>query len=328
MREIDEVSAGPEPQEGQAACLWSAVEAGRYSVVDYELLIRTPAHEQEVKSSRRHSYLDDQKDRFKETPLPSHLRSAEVFGVPYVFGHAESTGGALWVVGRNPRLFDYFLPERWRKTHSWKLSDINEVYYTFTKDNVHVVWKASRVGEKTLAGKEEEWRAAAEERGFNSPFEEFAVCQDLTDKGVPCVYVRAIYMTGSRTMESSPDPRRYETHRHLLDPDGHPILRTDRNYITIRGYYNGSDGAVAEARGRLCRPVDLAKAALRGLIDAASLEKIKDATQARVRNAGYDGSLLRPNDLLVVLAPSGELHRDAEGYPEARICNFELIRPI
>ncbi len=328
IQEIEQASAGPQAREQQAACLGSLVEAGQYSVVDYELLIRTPAHEQAVKSSRRHSYLDDQRDRFKQTPLPSHLRATEVFGVPYVFGHAESTGGALWVVGRNPRLFDYFLPERWRKTHSWRLSEINEVSYTFTKDSVHIVWKTSRVGEKTLPGKEEEWRAAAEERGFNSPFEEFAVCRDLTDKGVPCVYVRAIYMTGSRKMESSPDLRRYETHRHLLDPDGNPILRTDRNYITIRGYYNGSDGAVAEAHGRLCRPVDVSKAALRGLIDAASLGKIRDATLARVRNAGYDGSLLRPNDLILVLAPGGELHRDAEGLPEARVCNFELIRPI
>src|SRR3989337_1740012 len=59
----------------------------------------------------------------------------------------ESTGGRMWVVGRNARLFDYFLPERWRKTPSLSLSDANEVYYTVTKDNIHLVWETSRVGE-------------------------------------------------------------------------------------------------------------------------------------------------------------------------------------
>ena len=33
-------------------------------------------------------------------------------GVDYVYGEVESTGGALWVVGRDPVLFDYFLPEK------------------------------------------------------------------------------------------------------------------------------------------------------------------------------------------------------------------------
>ena len=49
-------------------------------------------------------------------PMPAHLKAINLLGVDYIVGHAESTGGLLWVVGRDPDLFNYFLPERWRRT--------------------------------------------------------------------------------------------------------------------------------------------------------------------------------------------------------------------
>jgi hypothetical protein len=42
----------------QVDLLYQLIDDGRYSVIDYELLLRTAAHENEVKQSRRHSYLD------------------------------------------------------------------------------------------------------------------------------------------------------------------------------------------------------------------------------------------------------------------------------
>ncbi len=60
--------------------------------------------------------------------MPAHLRATSVLGVDYIFGHAESTGGLLWVVGRDPDLFNYFLPERWRRTPKKKLSSRNEIF--------------------------------------------------------------------------------------------------------------------------------------------------------------------------------------------------------
>ena len=48
--------------------------------------------------------------------FPGHLRPCRILGVDYVYGHSESTQGQLWVVGHDPALFDYFLPERWRRT--------------------------------------------------------------------------------------------------------------------------------------------------------------------------------------------------------------------
>jgi hypothetical protein len=300
------------------------IREGRYSVIDYELLMRTGKHEDEVKNSRRHHYLDDQRDRFKPTSLPAHLKKAEILGVPYIFGHAESTGGLLWVVGRNARLFDYFLPERWRKTPSLKLSDKKEVFYTITKDNIHLVWETSRVGE--LPGDEDGGSDDPRIRlyGIKSPFEEFAVAQELNALGIPTVYVRAIYMTGTEKIEPSVDCRRYDSHRGIPDPEGNSILQENHNYITIRGYYNGPDYSVAE-QGPLYMPTDLAKATYQGNINEATCQRLLDRLKENLRKVGYDGSLLKANDVLLAIDSSGRIMNNSDGEPEVILCNFELV---
>ncbi len=302
------------------------LEVGKYSVIDYELLFRTPEHEDRVKASRRHSYLDDQRDRFDPTPLPSHLSRTEIFGVPYVFGRAESTGGRMWVVGRNGRLFDYFLPERWRKTPALSLSDVNEVYYTITKDNIHLVWKTSRVGEFPTDRK---YSPAEIEKirqlGVNSPFEVFAMSQDLNQKGIRAVYVRAIYETGSLKIEISADSRRYESHRSITDIDGNPVLAAEHNYITIRGYYNGPDDWVAEHGDALFTPVDLSKAVKKNLIDEARSRRYTERIIERLAAAGYDGSLIKPDDILLSVDAKGTLMREKDGEPALIVCNFEVL---
>ncbi|MBI5407960.1 MAG: hypothetical protein HZA14_01180 [Nitrospirae bacterium] len=304
--------------------LYNLIAAGKYSLVDYELLLRTPGHEDEVKNSRRHSYLDDQRDRFIPTPLPDHLTSMEIFGVPYIYGHAESTGGHLWVVGKNARLFDYFLPERWRKTPSIKLSETKEIFYTITKDNIHLVWETSRVGE--MPDEEgERYNPKIREFGINSPFEEFAIAYELNRTGIPCVYVRAVYMTGTSKLEASADTRKYESHKNIPDPEGNPILHESHNYITIRGYYNGPDQWVARQTGPLYTPVDLAKAVKRGLIDEAQCRMLLKKVKENLMDNNYDGSLLKLNDLLLAVDGKGEIVRDSSGNPLVIICNFELI---
>jgi len=322
---VEEVARTDSPIDApgrQVGLLYQLISEGRYSVIDYELLLRTAEHEIEVKNSRRHSYLDNQRDRFKPSPLPAQLKRMEVLGVPYVYGHAESTAGHLWVVGNNARLFDFFLPERWRKTPSLKLSDTKEIFYTITKDNIHLVWKTSRVGE--LPEEQNEYNSKIREYGINSPFEEFAIAHRLNELGIPSVYVRAIYMTGSDKIESSADFRRYDSHKGILDPEGNPILQENHNYITIRGYYNGPDYSVAE-RGPIYMPVDLFKAVYKGIIDESACNMLLSKVKENLRNAGYDGSLLKANDLLLAVDSNGEIMNNTHGEPEVIICNFELI---
>jgi hypothetical protein len=311
----------------QVDMIYRLLEGGNYSIIDYELLFRTPEHEDRVKASRRHSYLDDMRDRLNPTPLPSHLTRMEIFGVPYVYGHAESTGGRMWVVGRNARLFDYFLPERWRRTPSLSLSDTNEVFYTVTKDNIHLVWKTSRVGEFPTDAK---YGSAELEKikqyGINSPFEEFTISQELNEKGIHCVYVRAIYMTGSAKVEPSSDLRKYETHRQLGDHEEAPILDAERNYITIQGYYNGPDKWVSEhEEASLYTPVDLARAVRRHIIDEAQCTLYLERVKERLRTAGYDGSLLKANDLLLAIDAKGGIMKDSAGELDVIICNLEIV---
>jgi hypothetical protein len=310
----------------QVDMVYRLMNSGKYSIIDYELLFRTPEHEDRVKATRRHSYLDDMRDRFDPTPLPSHLKRTEVLGVPYIFGHAESTGGRMWVVGRNARLFDYFLPERWRKTPSLSLSEANDVYYTVTKDNIHLVWETSRVGEVPADNK-----YTAEEiekirrRGINSPFEEFAIAEELNQQGIHAVYVRAIYETGSAKVEPSVDRRKFETHRPLADSDGNPVLTDDHNYITIRGYYNGPDEWVSENEEALLTPVDLVKAVRKKIINETQSRQFLERVKERLRAAGWDGALLKANDLLLALNKKGEVVKDKTGVPDIIICNFEAL---
>jgi hypothetical protein len=327
IREIGSTPHMIDPADRQVELVYELIGSGSYSVIDYELLLRTPDHDNAVKDSRRHSYLDDQRDRFMSTPLPANLSSMEVFGVPYIYGHAESTGGHLWVVGRNARLFDFFLPERWRKTPSLRLSDTKEVFYTITKDNIHLVWKTSRVGE--LPDREDGTGdyLTIRTHGINSPFEEFAIAHELNRLGIPSVYVRAIYMTGSKKIEPSADVRRYDSHKEILDPEGNPILQERHNYITIRGYYNGSDRSVASG-APLYTPLDLSKAVYRGLVDENACRELSDGVKAKLRGAGYDGSLLKENDLLLAIDSNGGIVNNSSGGPEVIICNFELVWKI
>ena len=120
----------------------------------------------------------------------------------YVWGHADSTHGMLWVVGRDPDLFDYFVPERWRRTASKRLSGTNDSYYTLTKDRINLVWKLSRVGEQPEADRRTPLGRKLAAHGYNSPFEEVAIALDLKAKGVDTTYPRAIYMSGLESTRS------------------------------------------------------------------------------------------------------------------------------
>ncbi len=111
-----------------------------YGLVDFELLERTPDREALVRAARRREYLTRQVRRFE--PRGQHLPGLSrvtIMGVDYIYGKVASTGGALWVVGHDPMLFDFFLPEKWRRTPRKKLVESQRWYETTTKDDVHVV---------------------------------------------------------------------------------------------------------------------------------------------------------------------------------------------
>ena len=304
-----------------------------YALVDYELLERTPEHEQSVRSANRQIYLKHMARRFEADtakPLPAHLHATNVMGVDYIFGHAESTGGSLWVVGKDPDLFNYFLPERWRRTPKKKLSSYNQIFRTFTKDNINLVWRVSRMGDQPWLTNPKANQDAVREHGFNSPFEEFAFALDLSRNGVKTIYPRAIYMTGSKR---EPDPqandeRRYSALANLLTPDGEPALRKDCNYITIWGYWNGPDELLAEHDDWHYTAMNAKRACANKLISPQLMEELVRAKAGKLARCGIEDLNLKPDHLLISFDPQQKLVLDASGKPEVRLCNFELVRRL
>ncbi|HOE00781.1 MAG TPA: hypothetical protein PLD40_06565 [Kiritimatiellia bacterium] len=304
-----------------------------YALVDFELLARTPEHEEQVKGARRQTYLERQRDRFVAPAdpalFPEHLRPMRILGVDYVYGDCASTRGKLWVVGRDPLLFDYFQPERWRRTPRSSLSDSAQVYHTKTKDGIELVWKVAHVGDPVDASQNP---PALVEHGYNSPFEEFAYAFQLTAAGVPTTYPRAIYMLGHQSTLPPQflDQRRYVSHQDILQPDNTPVLQRERNYICIWGYWNGLDEVLArEDRQRPhCRGVNAAQAFTQGLISSAEHAACVVKMARLLAAAGFESTNPRDTHFLLTLMPDGHLMRDPDGLPAVRLCNFEFLRPL
>ena len=300
-----------------------------WAYVDFELLERTPESEREVRATKRRTYLVKQAHRFEaKVPFPSHLHPVRILGVDYVYGHIESTKGGLWVVGKDPDLFDYFLPEKWRKTPRTKLSPAHRVYETTTKDNVRLVWRVSRVAERPAVDpfKEDEQRIL--EHGYNSPFEEVALAMTLTAHGIRAIYPRAVYMTGDRpAVPPGPsDARRYATHAGFRMPDGQPILQEGHDYVIIWGYWNGPDELLAARDDPPYTSINALEALRQGSLDESIYLRLMGRTRRRLAEAGIEDLNLRGTHLVVSLESSGKLALDPDDLPTALICNFELLR--
>ena len=256
-----------------------------YGMVDFELLKRTPARESRLRVVRRHDYLLRQARRFEpREEFPPGLASVNIMGVDYVCGQVESTGGALWVVGRDPVLFEYFLPEKWRRTLRTRLSSAYEIYETVTQDNVHIVWRVSRVGQIPDTDPFVRREARILKHGYNSPFEEFSIALELSRKGIETTYPRAIYMTGHHSTVSSSlvDENRYESHAAEQTPEGHPILSRRHQYLTIWGYWNGPDEALAAKDEDLYRGVDALAAYREGRLTQRQYVRVMRAAKKRL----------------------------------------------
>jgi len=300
-----------------------------YGLVDFELLERTPAREEAMRASKRQNYLVRQAQRFQaHEQFPPGLTQTTIMGVDYIYGQVESTGGALWVVGRDPVLFDYFLPEKWRRTPRTKLSASPQAFRTQTVDNVHLVWRVSRVGERPDADPfvQRERRVLA--HGYNSPFEEFSVAMELSRKGIDTKYPRAIYMTGhqSTVTSSLADPSRYESHAELHTPEGHPILSRQHDYVTIWGFWNGPDEVLAAKDAVVYRRTDALSAYNEGRLTQKAYLQLMRATKNRLAAAGVEDLSLRGDHLLLSVDHDDNLAIGEDGLPLVRICNFELLK--
>lgn len=302
-----------------------------YGFVDFELLKRTPEHENELRAEKRQDYLKRQAHRFEpRAEFPEGVTPVRIMGVDYVFGRVESTGGALWVVGRDPMLFDYFLPEKWRRTPRTRISASQVVFETVTKDNARVIWRVSRVGQIPDADPFVRREKRILDYGYNSPFEEFSIAMELSRKGIATTYPRAIYMTGHKSTVSSSlvDNSRYDSHAQLTMPEGHSILSRQHEYILIWGYWNGPDEVLAVKDEPIYDGIDALSAYREGRLTQRQYVRIMRIARKRLAAAGIEDLSLRGNHLLLSIDRQQHLATDEHGIPLIRIRNFELLKRV
>jgi hypothetical protein len=303
-----------------------------HAVIDYELLERTPEYEREVKEARRAAFVRRQRRRNLPdqgpVPLPPNLHAMKIWGVDYVQGRVESTGGLLWVVGRDPEPFDLFLPERWRTTPQSPLPQAPETWSTVTKDDIPLVWTVSSVGERPQIAAHGPAGFRLLAHGYNAPFEEVGFARWLTRQGIPTTLPVAIYATGYHALPNKApfDTSRYRRHEHWRTGDGTLILEQQRNYITLWEQWRGPERGPEDTGGSVPVPLDARQAAEQGWMTEGESADLVQGFAERLRRVGVEALRLRPAHLLVTRHTDGTLWRDDEGRIAARLCQFEFLR--
>jgi hypothetical protein len=303
-----------------------------YGLVDFELLKRTPQREDLMRDSKRKLYFLRKLERFNvsPSPFPEHLKQVVILGVDYVYGDAASTKGKLWVLGKSPDLFDYFIPERWEVTPRVRLRVSNEVYYTKTKDNIHIVWRVSNVGSKPDMDPFDARELRVLRAGYNSPFEEISLALYLRSKGISTISPLAVYMTGHRVEMADFlfDESRYQKYSDLLNDEGTPVLRRDRAYMTLWGDWNRPDYECGEKDGSFHQRMSALHAYRKKLINEETYFDLIDQMRGRLLQVGVEDLFPRGGHFLISVDSSGRMIRNERGEPELRLCDFELLKKL
>ncbi len=301
-----------------------------YALVDFELLGRTPERERERRERKQRIYLERLRGKAMSSRIdyPAHLSHVQILGVDYVYGNVESTQGKLWVVGTDPELFEYFLPERWETTPRIRLRTLSEVYQTTTKENIRIVWKVSKVGAKPDIDPFSIRARRILEFGYNSPFEEVALASYLRTEGIPTISPRAVYMAGHKIEMADflLDTGRYTLQEQHRNPDGSPILRKDRSYVTLWADWGDPDETHREGGVPFGRSMSALHAFRKKLITDEEYFSLMNIVQDRLRAVNVDDLNPAGSHFLVSFDSRGDLIRDDQGEPETRICEFELLR--
>jgi len=294
-----------------------------YGLVDFELLQRTREHHLRFKSRQHRRYWAT---RGIAQPRPvghgqANSERVTIFGVDYLYGRMPD-GGRLWVVGNDAELFDYFLPERWRRTPRVKLSPENEVYRTRTRDNIDLVYRRSRVGIRPRVDPLLGRGRAIREHGFNSPFEEVAVAERLRAMGIATTVPRAIFRTAHRAAKARyiEDDSRFVEHADVTTPppEGEPVLTRDHDYYTLWDYNRGAS-PLATGEWGAAAAIDLDGAVEVGMLGREAAERIVRRTVRRIHAIGLRTDGLDAREIVVLTAADGAPLATPDGDVEIRL---------
>jgi hypothetical protein len=290
-----------------------------YALVDFELLQRTASGQQVYRDRQREHYFKALTGRVKPSQEVTGAKRTRILGVDYIYGRSPN-GGMVWAVGDNPDLLGYFQPDRWRRTPRLQLSLGSEVYRTRTRDDIHIVYRMSRVGQRPNADPFYGHGRRVREYGYNSPFEEIAAAEKLRSLGVPTVHPRAVYRTGHFTSRAKHlhDPSRQISHAEWLTPDDEhePILSEHHDYYTIWGQWRGIDPLwMARQHGKWSRWgfIDADRALTSRLLSPNDVNQALSGSRKQLILAGCDETLLDDHQFLFMFDNEGNLQRDKHG---------------
>ncbi len=292
-----------------------------YALVDYELLERTSENQQTYKTRQRERFRQLRRTLHAARSSTAHaqLKLTSIHGIDYVRGPVQD-GGCLWVTGQVPDLFEYFVPDRWRRTPRVRLSRFNEVYRTRTRDNIYFVYRRSRVGTAPHSDPFTDTGKRIREHGYNSPFEEVAIAEQLRILGISTTVPLAIYRTGHRSHVARylQDRRRFpDQSRAALTTDAcEPYLIPNYDYYTIWEFFRGVH---PDAHRDSERGIDLDHACERRAITEQDRQCILDQASEVLSQHGIQDEHLEGFEFTIHFDDHGTVLRDANGDVDATV---------
>jgi hypothetical protein len=124
------------------------------------------------------------------------------------------------------------------------------------------------------------------------------------------------------------DNSRYDSHAELLTPEGHSLLSRQHEYVTIWGYWNGPDDALAAKDEEIYKGIDALSAYREGRLTQQEYVRVVRAAKRRLAAADIEDLSLRGNHLLLSIDREQKLAVDDKHLPLLRICNFELLKRV
>jgi hypothetical protein len=103
---------------------------------------------------------------------------------------------------------------------------------------------------------------------------------------------------------------------------------THQTYNTLWGCWKGPEEVLLAQGGRYQYAVKAWRAFTSKMISEQIIHELMRLKTDRLARCGFEDLNPKPDHLLVSLQPREESETGASGGAEARLCNFELIRPI
>ena len=108
--------------------------------------------------------------------------------------------------------------------------------------------------------------------------------------------------------------------------NSNPVLRYDQNYIVIWGYWNKPDEILAQKDSDYYQAINALRALQKGILSRQEYMTLMQKTKEKLAEMRIEDLCFSGKHKLLSMDSSGKLIKDDDGFPEVRICNFELFK--